>query len=113
VIILGGIGRNFAAGMSGGMAFVIDLNESLVNTEMVDLLALPSQHEEFLKASLSNFFVESGSSIAKEILDDWQKNKNRFTLVMPRDYARVLDVMAKAQREGMPIDSAVMEVVSG
>jgi glutamate synthase (NADPH/NADH) large chain len=51
--------------------------------------------------------------VAKDLLADWDKSKSRFTLVMPRDYARVLDVMAKAQREGMPIDSAVMEVVSG
>jgi glutamate synthase (NADPH/NADH) large chain len=57
--------------------------------------------------------VETGSSIAKELLIDWQKNKSRFTLIMPRDYARVLEVMAKAQREGMPIESAVMEVVNG
>ena len=113
VIILGGIGRNFAAGMSGGMAFVLDLDASLVNTEMVDLLALPAAHEEFVKSSLSNFFVECGSAVAKNLLADWDKNKSRITLVMPRDYARVLEVMAKAQREGMPIDDAVMEVVSG
>ena len=113
VVILGGIGRNFAAGMSGGMAFVLDLQESLVNTEMVDLLALPISNEEFVKSSLSNFFVESGSLVARELLSDWEKNKSRFTLVMPRDYARVLEVMAKAQREGMPVDNAVMEVVNG
>ncbi len=113
VIILGSIGRNFAAGMSGGMAFVLDLEESLVNTEMVDLLTLPAVHEDFVKSSLSNFFVESGSAVAKELLSDWHKSKSRFTLVMPRDYARVLEVMAKAQREGMPVDNAVMEVVNG
>jgi len=113
VVILGSIGRNFAAGMSGGMAFVLDLEESLVNTEMVDLLTLPAVHEDFVKSSLSNFFVESGSAVAKELLSDWDKSKSRFTLVMPRDYARVLEVMAKAQREGMPVDNAVMEVVNG
>ena len=113
VIILGSIGRNFAAGMSGGMAFVLDLEESLVNTEMVDLLTLPAVHEDFVKSSLSNFFVESGSAVAKELLSDWDKSKSRFTLVMPRDYSRVLEVMAKAQREGMPVDDAVMEVVNG
>jgi glutamate synthase (NADPH/NADH) large chain len=113
VIILGSIGRNFAAGMSGGMACVLDLEESLVNTEMVDLLTLPAVHEDFVKSSLSNFFVESGSAVAKDLLSDWDKSKSRFTLVMPRDYARVLEVMAKAQREGMPVDNAVMEVVNG
>jgi glutamate synthase (NADPH/NADH) large chain len=51
--------------------------------------------------------------VAKDLLSDWDKSKSRFTLVMPRDYARVLEVMAKAQREGMPVDNAVMEVVNG
>jgi glutamate synthase (NADPH/NADH) large chain len=113
VIVLGATGRNFAAGMSGGMAFVLDLQPSLVNTEMVDLLSLPANKEEFVKSSISNFFVETGSQIAKDVLTDWEKSKNRITLIMPRDYARVLEVMAKAQREGLPVDSAVMAEING
>ena len=113
VIVLGATGRNFAAGMSGGMAFVLDLQPSLVNTEMVDLLALPANKEEFVKSSISNFFVETGSQIAKDVLADWEKSKSRITLIMPRDYARVLEVMAKAQREGLPVDSAVMAEING
>ena len=113
VIVLGATGRNFAAGMSGGMAFVLDLQPSLVNTEMVDLLALPANKEEFVKSSISNFFVETGSQIAKDVLTDWEKSKSRITLIMPRDYARVLEVMAKAQREGLPVDSAVMAEING
>ena len=113
VIVLGSTGRNFAAGMSGGMAFVLDLQPSLVNTEMVDLLSLPANKEEFVRGSLSNFFVETGSQIAKDLLADWEKNKSRITLIMPRDYARVLEVMAKAQREGLPVDSAVMAEING
>lgn len=50
VIVLGSTGRNFAAGMSGGMAFVLDLQPSLVNTEMVDLLSLPANKEDFVRA---------------------------------------------------------------
>ena len=113
VIVLGSTGRNFAAGMSGGMAFVLDLQPSLVNTEMVDLLSLPANKEDFVRGSISNFFVETGSQIAKELLADWEKNKSRITLIMPRDYARVLEVMAKAQREGLPVDSAVMAEING
>jgi glutamate synthase (NADPH/NADH) large chain len=113
VIVLGVTGRNFAAGMSGGIAFVLDLQPSLVNTEMVDLLALPANKEEFVKSSISNFFVETGSQIAKDVLADWEKSKSRITLIMPRDYARVLEVMAKAQREGLPVDSAVMAEING
>ena len=113
VIVLGSTGRNFAAGMSGGMAFVLDLQPSLVNTEMVDLLSVPADKEGFVRGSISNFFVETGSQIAKELLADWEKNKSRITLIMPRDYARVLEVMAKAQREGLPEDSAVMAEING
>ena len=113
VIVLGSTGRNFAAGMSGGMAFVLDLQPSLVNTEMVDLLSLPTTKEEFVRSSISNFFVETGSQIAKDLLADWEKSKSRITLIMPRDYARVLEVMAKAQREGLPVDSAVMAEING
>ena len=113
VIVLGSTGRNFAAGMSGGMAFVLDLQPSLVNTEMVDLLSLPANKEDFVRGSISNFFVETGSQIAKDLLADWEKNKSRITLIMPRDYARVLEVMAKAQREGLPVDSAVMAEING
>jgi glutamate synthase (NADPH/NADH) large chain len=113
VIVLGSTGRNFAAGMSGGMAFVLDLQPSLVNTEMVDLLSLPANKEEFVRSGISNFFVETGSQIAKDLLSDWEKNKNRITLIMPRDYARVLEVMAKAEREGLPVESAVMADING
>ena len=113
VIVLGATGRNFAAGMSGGMAFVLDLQPSLVNTEMVDLLSLPVNKEDFVKSSISKFFAETGSQIAKDLLADWEKSKSRITLVMPRDYARVLEVMAKAQREGLPVDSAVMAAING
>ncbi len=113
VIVLGVTGRNFAAGMSGGVAFVLDLQSSLVNTEMVDLLSLPDSQEEFVRSSISNFFVETGSQIAKDLLDTWEKSKSRITLVMPRDYARVLEVMARAQREGLPLDSAVMVDING
>ena len=113
VLVLGKTGRNFAAGMSGGMAFVLDLDPALVNTEMVDLLTLTDKYEEFVKTSISKFFTETGSKVAHELLKDWDKNKSRITLIMPRDYARVMEVMAKAQREGLPVESAVMAAING
>ena len=113
VIVLGSTGRNFAAGMSGGMAFILDIDPALVNTEMVDLLALPINQEQFVKSAVSKFFTETGSKVTGELLNDWDKSKNRITQVMPRDYARVLDLMAKAQREGLPEEDAVMAVING
>lgn len=113
VIVLGNTGRNFAAGMSGGRAFVLDLDVRLVNTEMVDILALPGDQEEIVKSHISKFYAETGSNIAGELFKNWQSAKKRISMVMPRDYARVLDVMAKAQREGLPIESAVMAAING
>ena len=113
VIVLGNTGRNFAAGMSGGRAFVLDLDVRLVNTEMVDILALPGDQEEVIKSHISKFYAETGSKIAGELIKDWESSKKRISMVMPRDYARVLDVMAKAQREGLPVESAVMAAING
>ena len=113
VIILGSTGRNFAAGMSGGRAFVLDIDARMVNTEMVDILALPGDQEEIVKSFISKFNAETGSKIASELIKDWENSKKRISMVMPRDYARVLDVMAKAQREGLPVESAVMAAING
>jgi glutamate synthase (NADPH/NADH) large chain len=113
VVILGKTGRNFAAGMSGGRAFVLDLIPSLVNTEMVDVLSIPKDQEEKLKSILSRFYAETGSLIAHELLGDWQAALKRFSLVMPRDYAKVLAVIDKAEREGKSLDDAIMEALNG
>ncbi len=113
VIILGKTGRNFAAGMSGGRAFVLDLNPQLVNTEMVDVLSLPLDQEDLVKKYISKFYAETGSKIAGEISKDWPTFKDRISLVMPRDYARVLEVMAKAERSGLSVENEVMAVLNG
>ncbi len=112
-LILGRTGRNIAAGMSGGRAFVLDLDAALVNTELVDVLALPSDQETFVKDLLSNFEAETGSVIAAQLLKNWDESKKRISMIMPRDYARVLAAMARAEREGLPIDKVVMEAVNG
>jgi glutamate synthase (NADPH/NADH) large chain len=112
VVVLGQTGRNFAAGMSGGRAFVLDLNASNVNQEMVDILAVPNDQKELLRSLISSFEVETGSAVAHELLADWDKALSRISLVMPRDYARVLGAIEKANREGLPVDQYVMEVAS-
>ena len=112
-LILGRTGRNIAAGMSGGRAFVLDLDAALVNTELVDVLALPVDQETFVKDLLSNFVAETGSVVAAELLKSWDESKKRISMIMPRDYARVLAAMARAEREGLPVDKVVMEAVNG
>jgi len=113
-LILGRTGRNFAAGMSGGRAFVLDLDPALVNTELVDVLSLPADQATFVRDLLSSFEVETGSKVANELLKNWdENNKKRISMVMPRDYARVLGAMERAEREGLDVDKAVMEAVNG
>jgi glutamate synthase (NADPH/NADH) large chain len=113
VLILGKTGRNFAAGMSGGRAFVLDLDAALVNTEMADVLTLPSDQEKIVKDLISGFHAETGSEVAKDLLSNWDENKKRISMVMPRDYARVLAAMERAEREGLPVDKVVMEAING
>ena len=110
VVVLGRTGRNFAAGMSGGRAFMLDINADNVNTDMVDILAVPQDQREILKSHISKFYAETGSDIASELLKSWDESISRISLVMPRDYARVLEAMERATREGLPIDKFVMEV---
>ena len=111
-VILGATGRNIAAGMSGGRAFVLDLDTAIVNTEMVDVLAVPADQREVLRTIVSSFHVETGSEVAANLLKNWDAEVARFSLIMPRDYARVLAAIEKANREGLPVDEYVMEVLA-
>jgi glutamate synthase (NADPH/NADH) large chain len=98
--------------MSGGRAFVLDLDPSNVNTDMVDVLAVPGDQREQLKQIIADFAECTDSTIAAEILSDWDVAINRISMVMPRDYARVLEAMERATREGLPADALVMEVAA-
>jgi glutamate synthase (NADPH/NADH) large chain len=110
VVILGRTGRNLAAGMSGGVAYVLDLKPELVNTELVDLLPVDAEREVELKAILSKFAAETGSEVADSLLKNW--DLSRFTLVLPRDYAKVLAAIAEANAKGLDVDKYVMEVIA-
>jgi glutamate synthase (NADPH/NADH) large chain len=113
VIVLGATGRNFAAGMSGGRAFVLDLNPALVNTDMVDIVAVPQDQRNALHRLISRFHKETGSHVAAELLSNWDEEVHRISMVMPRDYARVLAAIQRAEDEGLPSDTYVMEVAHG
>ena len=112
VVILGRTGRNIAAGMSGGRAFVLDLDRAQVNGDMVDVLAVPADQRDALRAIISDFFTETGSEVAKSLLDNWDASIARFSMIMPRDYARVLAAIERATKDGLPVDQYVMEVAA-
>jgi glutamate synthase (NADPH/NADH) large chain len=113
VVVLGPTGRNFAAGMSGGVAYVLDLRESRVNTEMVALEPLGDDDKEVVGALLATHAEETGSPVAAALLAAWPEASERFTKVMPLDYKRVLDARARAMAEGRDVNEAIMEAAHG
>jgi len=116
VVVLGPTGRNFGAGMSGGMAFIYDPSrtfDGLVNYEMVDLEPLSAEHEEWLKVELANHVALTGSKKAQGLLESWAVTKADFVLVMPRDFKKVMEAIAAARAEGRSEEEAVMAVHHG
>jgi glutamate synthase (NADPH/NADH) large chain len=113
VVILGRTGRNFAAGMSGGIAYVLDLRPNRVNTELVDLMPVGEQDAEMLRDLVQQHRAETESAVAWRLLQDWPAAVVRFTKVLPRDYARVMAVRIQAEAEGDEVWSRIMEASNG
>ena len=111
VVVLGKTGRNFAAGMSGGIAYVLNINVENVNAEMVELEELDASDKEFLTQILKDYVDETDSTIAKQLIQN--KDLSGFTKVMPREYKRVLLAQAQAKLDGTDPMQAVMEVSRG
>jgi glutamate synthase (NADPH/NADH) large chain len=114
VVVLGPTGRNFAAGMSGGVAFVYDPVEvfpSLVNYDMVELEPLTDDDREFLRATVERHRELTGSKVAERLLDGWESEVESFRKVMPKDYRRVLSVMADAERAGLSESETLAKVM--
>ncbi|HVB49779.1 MAG TPA: glutamate synthase-related protein, partial [Burkholderiales bacterium] len=119
VVVLGTTGRNFAAGMSGGIAYVLDLEGDLVkrcNTAMVDLEPVLSESEQqgklprelwhlgksdevLLRTLIESHVRYTGSRRAQQILDKWSDFRGRFVKVFPKEYRRALGELAAAQRK--------------
>jgi glutamate synthase (NADPH/NADH) large chain len=105
VLVLGRTGRNFCAGMSGGTAYVLDLRPELVNTQAVasgelTLSALDDEDAALVERLLRAHLDETGSPVAAELLADPAASRGRFTRLLPTEFARVREVIARAQAEG-------------
>jgi glutamate synthase (ferredoxin) len=112
VVVLGSTGRNFAAGMSGGIAYVYDADgnfSSRVNGEMVGLedLVDPNEIAE-LRSMIERHVKATGSARGKRILAGWAGALKRFVKVMPRDYKRMLAAIEEAARTGLGGEAALM-----
>jgi len=94
VVVLGKTGRNFAAGMSGGLAYVLDRDNDFeihCNKGLVDLVPLEEEDILILKNLIKEHQQYTGSSVAQAILDDWENTISQFIKIYPRDYRRVLE----------------------
>ncbi len=116
VVVLGTTGRNFAAGMSGGIAYVYDPDRQLaanLNTELVEIEELELDDIEFLAGIITEHRAETDSPVATAVLDNWDDAQSMFRKVMPRDYKRVLLAIANAERDGRDVNEAIMEAARG
>jgi len=112
VVILGRTGRNFGAGMSGGVAFVFDEHGELrgrCNRSMVSLEPLADAGEVVQVRQMIERHAElTGSELAKRLLDRWQQTAARFVRVLPNDYRRMLEAQARMRAKGLPPEEAEM-----
>jgi glutamate synthase (NADPH/NADH) large chain len=94
VVVLGNTGRNFAAGMSGGLAYIYDVKggfATLCNKEMVDLDPVVEQEDiAELREMIENHFKYTNSSVASFVLDDFENQLKNFVKVFPKDYKKAL-----------------------
>ncbi|MFM8236241.1 MAG: glutamate synthase large subunit [Actinomycetota bacterium] len=115
-VILGPTGRNFAAGMSGGLAFVWDPDRTLylrMNHEMVDLDPLDDEDAEWLRSVVTMHADLTGSAVAQRILDDWWDAVGQFAKIFPKDFKRVIEARRQAIERGVDVDEAIMAAARG
>ncbi len=115
-MVLGPTGRNFGAGMSGGIAYVYDPDGVFppqVNPEMVDLDRLDDEDREWLRRRITLHMMNTGSEVAERILANWASQADQFVKVMPQDYKRVLSAVAEAERTGADAEAAIMAAAHG
>jgi len=116
VVVLGPTGRNFGAGMSGGVAYVYDPDRTFAgrfNPELVDAEPLDHDDRAWLRDAVERHGEETDSEVAARLLADWDHAVEDFVKVMPRDYRRVLEATRRAEAEGTSVDEAVMAAAHG
>jgi glutamate synthase (NADPH/NADH) large chain len=100
-VILGPVGRNFAAGMSGGVAYVFDPDEKLpeyINPGMVEILELDVEDEERLLEMVRMHMQTTGSAVARDIITDWSRSRRQFVRVISPTYRRILELRKDRDR---------------
>jgi glutamate synthase (NADPH/NADH) large chain len=102
--------------MSGGVAYVYDpLGEfpENLNPEMVELESLDEDDNDWLRDMIQAHVDATDSAVGQRILGDWPEHQRHFAKVMPRDYKRVLQAIAEAERDGVDVGKAIMAAAHG
>lgn len=111
VAVLGPTGRNFGAGMSGGVAYVLDEDgtfRSKFNSEMAEIETLDNEDVAELKEMIENHVKYTSSELGKKILADFENKLPKFHKIMPRDYKRMITMIKKVESEGLSGEEALM-----
>ncbi|MBB2183392.1 glutamate synthase large subunit [Lachnospiraceae bacterium MD1] len=109
VLILGPIGQNFAAGMSGGKAYILNMNQSLCNRDMVHVRKTSDEDLEEIYHLLKKHVIYTDSRKGKHILENWTEYKNQFSLVIPKEYQVMQEKIKEAKEKGFSGDEALQE----
>jgi glutamate synthase domain-containing protein 3 len=117
VVVLGKTGRNFAAGMSGGVAYVLDADGTFrkrCNMEMVDLEALVDAGEiDVVQTLIMRHAAATGSEYAQNLLEDWASLQRTLVKVMPREYKRALAEQVKKAADAARVSDPVVAAAAG
>ena len=113
MVVLGGTGKNFAAGMSGGIAYVLDEKHDLylrLNKDMVTMTTVSEKHDiAELKSMIEAHVKATGSKRGKEILDAWEEKLPMFKKILPNDYGKMIVAIGQMEEKGMTREQAELE----
>ena len=113
VVVLGKTGKNFAAGMSGGIAYVLDENHELylkLNKQMITMTEITEQHDEDEVKKLISAHVEAtGSPLGREILENFEEYLPKFKKIIPNDYRKMMVCIGKLEEKGIPHEQAKLK----
>ncbi|RJE48868.1 MULTISPECIES: glutamate synthase large subunit [unclassified Dehalobacter] len=114
VVILGKTGRNFAAGMSGGVAYILDFEEIYCNKSLILMEKITSEKElKEIREMIRKHVAHTGSPLGRKVLDDWANYTPRFTKIIPRDYKKMMENIDRAHKAGLSGEEALTAAFEG
>ena len=114
IVVLGDVGRNFGAGMSGGIAYILPTNEAAFkaqcNIEMIEFAKLEQKEEMTeVRKLIMEHYEQTNSSLAQNILENWEQSVSQFVKVVPTDYQKMIDKINFHKMQGLTEEKAEMQ----